>query len=313
MNSSKTWPAVCKSLDILSQFAALLSLGLLLSGAATTAGPGFEKFTEIKDVELPELSGLAASRRWPGVYWAHNDSGGTPTIYAFNRRGQVIARVQVDGADATDWEDIALYEQDGQSWLAIADIGDNLAWRSSVTVYLLPEPALDASRAAVQRRIDFRYPDGPRDAEGLAVDAAAGRLLIAEKGGAPVGFYSLPLQPPEGVATAERIADLVLAVPGPLPPASPLSSSRFRISVTAMDLSRDGRQLAMISYGRLFAFTRAEGEDWPTVLARPPRIWRLPKVGGLEALAIEPDGLSVVVAPEGAPVPVFRARRILAP
>ncbi|WP_162932598.1 esterase-like activity of phytase family protein [Solimonas sp. K1W22B-7] len=293
--------------------------GLLLLGgalaAARAADPAgsFELLTRIGDVELPELSGLAASRRWPGIYWAHNDSGGAPRLFAFNRRGEVIARVDVEGAEAIDWEDIALYERDGRSWLAIGDIGDNLAWRSTVTVYLVPEPELDASRVAVQRRIEFRYPGGPRDAEGLAVDGEGGRILVAEKGFAPAGLYSLPLDAGEGVQTAERVASLNLAFAKAAAPAEPLSAARNRVSLTAMDLDRDGRHLAMISYGWLFCFDRAAGESWAQAVARPPRSWRLPRAGGLEAMAIEPDGVSVVVAPEGLPAPVYRARRILAP
>ncbi|WP_114409737.1 hypothetical protein [Solimonas fluminis] len=315
MNSSNKWSGVCKSLD---KFARIVLLSLLLCAVGPSAGagaaePAFEPLATVSDVELPELSGLAASRRWPGIYWGHNDSGDGPRLFAFNRRGEVIARVEVEGAEAIDWEDIALYERDGRSWLAIADTGDNFGFRDTATVYLLPEPALDASRVKPLRRLDFRYPDGPRDAEGLAVDAEGGSILVVEKGAPQVGFYRLPLDAGPGVQTAERLATLQLPVPAKQPLAAPLSAPRGRVSVTAMDLSRDGLRLAMISYSRLFCFDRRPGEGWAEALVRPPRSWPLPKLGGLEAMAIEPDGRSVVVAPEGVPTPVLRARRILDP
>ena len=315
MNSCNRWSAVCKSFNRFAQPAALsLMLALVLPPAVAEPAPAaFEPLTTVNDRELPELSGLAASRRWPGIYWAHNDSGDGPRLFAFNRRGQVIARIEVEGADAIDWEDIALYERDGRSWLAVGDIGDNLAFRNTATIYLMPEPELDASRVKPLRRIDFRYPDGPRDAEGLAVDAEGGHILVMEKGAPRVGFYRLPLDPGPGVQTAERLATVQLPVPGKLPPAAPLAAPRGRVSVTAMDLSRDGLRLAMISYSRLFCFDRRPGESWAETLARPPRVWPLPKQRGLEAMAIEADSLSVVVAPEGVPTPVLRARRILAP
>lgn len=315
MNSCNRWSAVCKSFDRFARIAVLFPL-LACAGLALAAEPvhgTFEPLTTVNDRELPELSGLAASRRWPGVYWAHNDSGDGPRLFAFNRRGQVIARIEVEGAEAVDWEDIALYERDGRSWLAVGDIGDNFAFRDRVTIYLLPEPELDASRVKPLRRLDFRYPDGPRDAEGLAVDAEGGSILLVEKGAPRVGFYRLPLDAGPGVQTAERLATLELRVPGKLPPAAPLSAPRGRVSVTAMDLSRDGLRLAMISYSRLFCFDRAPGESWAAALARPPRVWPLPKQRGLEAMAIGADGRSVVVAPEGIPTPVLRARQILAP
>lgn len=289
----------------------LAASGLVAVAAPAAQPPEFQLLATIQDVDLPEISGLAASRRWPGVYWAHNDSGDTATLYAFNRRGQVIARIAVDGAEAVDWEDIALYERDGRSWLAIGDIGDNFAWRTTVTVYLLPEPELDATRVEVGRRIEFRYPDGPRDAEGLAVDAAAGRLLLMEKGAPTVGFYTLPLDSGSEAVVAERVADVTLPWPGRPVPAAPLSAPRGRVAVTAMDLSRDGRHLVAMGYAHLFDFARRPGESWAETLARAPRTHRLPRVRGLEAMAIEADGESVVVAPEGMPAPVHRAKGIL--
>jgi hypothetical protein len=312
MNSSNTWFAVCKSFNKLARAMVLaLALGCALPAAAAEKAV-FEPLTTVNDRELPELSGLAASRRWPGVYWGHNDSGDRPRIFAFNRRGEVLARIEVEGADASDWEDIALYERDGRSWLAIGDIGDNFAFRETATVYLLPEPPLDASSATVQRRIDYRYADGPRDAEGLAVDAAAGRILVVEKGAPTVGFYSLPLDAGPGLQTAERLATVELQPRQPEPPAAPLSAPRGRVSVTAMDLSRDGRWLAMMTYSRLYGFAREPGEDWARALSRAPRSWPLPKGSrGLEAMAIEADGHSVVTAPEGVPTPVWRAKGIL--
>lgn len=110
MNSCNRWSAVCKSFDRFAQIA-VLSSGLVWAGLAVAAEPAqgsFVPLTTVSDRELPELSGLAASRRWPGVYWAHNDSGDGPRLFAFNRRGQVIARIEVEGAEAVDWEDIAL-------------------------------------------------------------------------------------------------------------------------------------------------------------------------------------------------------------
>lgn len=315
MNSSKHRPGVSKSFDKLAHWLGLALAMMAAVGAAAPPppDPAFVPVARIQDIELPEISGLAASRRWPGVYWTHNDSGGSATLYAFNRRGEVLARIPVEGADAVDWEDIALYERDGRSWLAIGDIGDNFAWRSTVTIYLLPEPELDASRAEVAARIDFRYPDGPRDAEALAVDAEAGQLLVLEKGAPTVGLYALPLQGGEGVVEAQRIADLSLPWPGAPVPAAPVSAASGRVTVTAMDLSRDGRRLAVMTYVNLYRFERAPGQDWAQVLAQPPRHWRLPRRYGLEAMAIEPDGVSVVLVPEGSPAPLWRAKGILAP
>src|SRR5215213_3894622 len=61
----------------------------------------------LKDKSVSESSGLVASRRTPGVYWTHNDSGDGPFIYAFNSRGEASGVFRVTGAQARDWEDIS--------------------------------------------------------------------------------------------------------------------------------------------------------------------------------------------------------------
>lgn len=319
MSSCKALAGGLKLFDKLARTAVLVLAALALQAAAASAHPEsrtvFAPLTQVADPELPEMSGLAASRRWPGLYWTLNDSGGTPTLYAFNRRGEVLSKVEVVGASNIDWEDLALFEQDGRSWLAVGDIGDNLAWRDSVSIYVLPEPEPGDLQASFDRRIDFRYPDGPRDAEALAVDVANQQLLILQKGPAPAGLYAVPLRPAPSTSplTARRVADLQLRWPGTPAAVAPIAAPRGRVAATAMDLSRDGRWLLVSTYVHLFGFRREAGEGWPATLAREPQVWKLPRRPGFESMAIEADGRGVVVAPEGYPAPVFRARGLLPP
>src|SRR5437016_3618567 len=55
---------------------------------------------------LTELSGIAASRAQPGVYYAHNDSGDSPRIFALDGAGAELAQLCLAGATNVDWEDI---------------------------------------------------------------------------------------------------------------------------------------------------------------------------------------------------------------
>ena len=87
--------------------------------------------------ELPEASGVAVSRRSPGVLWAINDSG-QPVLFALDSSGTVKGKVRVAGASVDDWEDIAVGPCPGGSCLYVADIGDNHARRSHVTIYGSP-------------------------------------------------------------------------------------------------------------------------------------------------------------------------------
>ena len=84
----------------------------LASGGATTCG-GCAKWGEpVPHGELPsilpEASGLAASARYPGVLYTHNDSGDSARFFMMDETAKVIAEMRLPGATAVDWEDIAL-------------------------------------------------------------------------------------------------------------------------------------------------------------------------------------------------------------
>ena len=74
--------------------------------------------------DLPEASGLAVSRRTPGILWSHVDSG-APVLFALDIRGSVKGRVRVEGVKTNDWEDVAVGSCGSASCVYIADIGDN--------------------------------------------------------------------------------------------------------------------------------------------------------------------------------------------
>src|SRR5438874_9337753 len=61
----------------------------------------------LQEKAVTESSGLVASRRTPGVFWTHNDSGDGPYLYATDRKGRALAKFTVSGATNVDWEDIA--------------------------------------------------------------------------------------------------------------------------------------------------------------------------------------------------------------
>ena len=125
----------------------------------TAVCEGAPKITDAGEVDTPlvnEASGLVAS--WSntgdgadGVWWIHNDSGSAPAIFAINGRGQLLATVALEGAEARDWEDIAVGPPavaGGPSQLYVGDIGNNKAMlgdataRGSVRVYRLDEPVV---------------------------------------------------------------------------------------------------------------------------------------------------------------------------
>lgn len=154
--------------------------------------------------DLREGSGIAASRRVAGRFWAHNDSG-EPVLYALDRGGAVAGRLRIRGADVEDWEALAVGPCPAGSCLYVGDIGDNDAERPRVTIYRVAEPAA-ADGSAEAEAFHARYPDEPHDAETLIV-TPGGELFIVTKGETgPVALYRFPqtMQPGETV-TLEQV------------------------------------------------------------------------------------------------------------
>ena len=144
-----------------------------------------------------ESSGVAASVRYPGVYWTHNDSGGEPVLYAVDRRGTLLGAVRVEGARNRDWEDLALGPCGEGHCLYIGDVGDNREVREDPAVYRVPEPDPSDARTLPADRFPVRLPDGPRDIETLYV-LPGERLFLATKGrNHPVELYRAPAPLPE--------------------------------------------------------------------------------------------------------------------
>ncbi len=187
---------------------------------------------------LPEASGVAASRTSPGVLWSHNDSG-EPTLQAVSADGASVGRLWVARAAVEDWEDISVGPCPDGSCIYIGDIGDNNAKRGSLTIYRVPEPdSLGDVRSRKTESMRLIYPDGPKDAEALAV-LPNGSLLIVTKGErSAVVLYRTP-EPFTHGATArlEPVATILDAAKG-------VGVAR-QDRVTGADASSDGRWIAL--------------------------------------------------------------------
>jgi hypothetical protein len=245
--------------------------------------------------EVTEASGLVASRTQPGILWANNDSGDGPYLYAFDTQGRPKATVAVTGALALDWEDLAAGPFPGKrgTWLYIADIGDNLKFRSQVCVYAIPEPKVKASTkekpiiSATAVKLFAKYPDGPQNAEALLCDPRDGRLTIVTKDPRGLsGVYRFPAKPGAN-STLEKLGEFQVPASG-----SPL--------VTGASFRPDGRGVALVTLTHLFEFS--EAAFWR---ARP-RVTPLPKLRQCETVAYAPDGKSVWVTSEGKNAPLVR-------
>src|SRR5690606_29115274 len=130
------------------------------------------------DMQMREISGLAASTLHPGVLWMHDDGGNPARLFAVSTKGRRLATFGIEGVTKTDWEDMDAFEFQGKRYLLIADTGDNGGLRRALQLHVVEEPtALTNARLKPAWSIAFRWPDGARDCEAVAVDAVRGEIL----------------------------------------------------------------------------------------------------------------------------------------
>lgn len=299
----------------------LLALGCSIPGAVA-APPAFTGPAIAGQLEAPprkEASGLAFSRRSPGLLWTHDDSGGQPALYALTPGGKLVGSVRLGGLRNEDWEDLAAFELDGKAWLLIADTGDNNARRPVVALHLIEEPARE--RLSVDQPVTLapawtlrlRYDDGPRDCESVAVDIAERAIYLLSKRDDTPRLYRVDLpagRAPGAVVVARRVG-LVPHIPEPSAAEMLLKRGhlgRRRSEVTSMDFSGDGTLAAVLAYGGGMVFERKTGESWADALAREPAPLTLSGLLQGEAICFTPDAKSLYIASEG-PQPLLRYDR----
>ena len=254
---------------------------------------------KLKDKSIGELSGLAASRRYPGLLWCHNDSGDSARIFAVNAKGQTVATVNFIGLEARDWEDMTLAGE----WLYVGEIGDNFEVNSDVRVYRLREPQLDPNKlgqdidlkAGSWEEMTLFYPGGPRDAETLAA-TPDGHLLIVSKDKAGSNFYTLP-----GAFESGKSATLKL-----LFSKVPLGATGWLTKLaTGGDLSPDGKTLALTTYSQLYEFSLARAFDFSSLQIGAPQKRELPLLKQCESVCFSADGRSLWLSSEGKNAPLW--------
>jgi hypothetical protein len=264
------------------------------------------RIATLEESAINESSGIVASRRNPGLFWTHNDSGDGPFVYAFDRAGRRRGVWRVEGAQARDWEDIAAGPgpEAARAYLYAGDIGDNDEERELITVYRFQEPEVTDADASSTREsprkttpaesIRLKYPDGAHDCEALLVHPTTGDLYVVTKRGDEAGVYKLAAGFDASVVnTLARVATLH----GP---------GFFGVLVTGGDISPDGRRVALCDYATGYELTLPEGSKsfddiWrqkPTVVSLGPR-----RQG--ESVGYRLDGAALLATSEGTPTPLF--------
>ena len=264
----------------------------------------------LQDARIAEASGIVASRRQADCFYVHNDSGNRPRVFLIDRAGRTRAEIRLRGAQAIDYEDIAIAPGDapGTFDVCVADIGDNLVQRPNVTIYRFAEPDLPATEGGVVEvepiAYAARYADGPVNAEAFLVDPRTGEGLVFTKhleGRCDVYKLAAPW---DSHTQAVLTKVLALELPSGFPPA--------RV-VTAADVDRDGRRVAvrcMVGGWEWRATTTTAPVSIVELLRTTPADLPLPPERQGEALCYAADGGALLTVSEGASPTLFELRAV---
>ncbi|MEM7281286.1 MAG: hypothetical protein AAF438_06635 [Pseudomonadota bacterium] len=271
-------------------------------GVATAVG-------RISNTEIDEASGMAGSIRHPGVLWVHNDSGGAARLFAISHTGKTLGQVRFPGLRNLDWEDVTSFRFDGKPYLAIADIGDNFAVRKAPSIHIVEEPDFGkpAPRAQVAWSIPYEYEDGARDCESIAIDVENERVLLLTKRDVLPVLYELPLRPSGRKSVARRLVEVPLPQPSDELKRIKNRKGLYSAQPTAMDISDDGTQAAVLTYRNAYFFAREEDSSWEQAFTRAPKVIALPPMDSGEALAFATSG-EIFVTAERHPAPLVRVQ-----
>lgn len=213
---------------------------------------------------LNEVSGIAYSHVNENGLWAHSDSGTPEIIYLIDTKtAEIKGRYKLPLIENKDWEDIAVAPgpQAGQSYIYLADIGDNKLTRPYVEVYRFPEPLFaEAHRGKIieyKPHVDtlrFQYPDKIHDAEAFMIDPATQDMYIITKRDQHSIIFLAPYP-----QDTKKINTL-----------TPIITLPFN-EVVAADISSDSRHILIKTYGKILYWKRKSGESLCTTLAEIPQ------------------------------------------
>lgn len=264
---------------------------------------------KLEDPNIREASGLARSHREPNLLWTINDNGAQEWVHAISPRGLRLGEFNLKKSENRDWEDLASFMLDDTPYLLVADIGDNDARHKKSRFYVVEEPQVEKSgKARVAWRVDFRYPDGPRDAESIAVDLENERVLVLSKRDIPPVLYELPIREPKGEDT---VTAKWLGTIRSLPPPSRQDvefapkTKDWHWQPVGMDISADNLAAVILTYRAVYYYTREPGQDWFDALNQRPKRVSIGNFQNAEAIAFANERRSVIVTGENRHSPLL--------
>ena len=259
---------------------------------------------------IPEASGLAVSRQFADRLYHVNDSGDGPFFYLTDLQGRHTQKVRIDGFQATraDVEDIGLGPcVPHTACLFVGNIGDNLRIRQSIEVWVIEELRSYGQSVTPLHRLILRYPDGPHDAEGLAVHPNGDIYVLTKeteahsKQAMPARLVRLPGSQGQLQPTARHTMALVGEID--LPAFAVFDGSHWGALATGLDIAQHGKSFLVLTYRHAWEFhidlaehpvssplKLVEGQNYQRIRLLPLR--------QQEAIAYIPDSSSLLYTTE---------------
>jgi hypothetical protein len=253
---------------------------------------------------MDEISGISASDITHDIYYIHNDSGDTSRFFAITPDGKLQTTIYFKGdpkeaQGVHDCEDIAAGPgpDSKKSYVYVGDIGDNYSLRKYITIYRVAEQTSWLNGGLVNADaapLHLKYPDGPKDAETLMIDPVENLIYIVSKRHDTVNVYTTPL--------AYKQNDTLILTQRCKLYFAGIKPFKW---ITAGDISKDGRQVLLKSYEKVYYWKRNGNEHlWQTMLKQPKELdYQAEKQG--EAIGFTPDGKGYYTTSEGVYSPIY--------
>ena len=272
----------------------------------------------LKDKDITESSGLAASALVRDSYWTMNDSGNSNTLFLFGPKGQTLARCEMKHAQNRDWEALASILLDDRACILVADTGDNLRKRTTSRLYCDWEPKCKIQFGKICEKsmrpveIEFEFDGGTVNCEAIGYDAQSTSVFLVEKQFAetqkhgPPRIYQLKLPVEELQKTldkklsgkekkkARKFGETLSAIVVAELPVH---------GVTGMSFSPDGNRAVIRTYLDFHLYDKSAAVDktWAEFFkSQKPIALPLPLQAQGEAICFSTDSNSVVVTSEKA-------------
>lgn len=205
---------------------------------------------------LEENSGIQSYTE--NSIWLIEDNGNKDELYQLNLKGEITNQLKVKNAKNNDWEDLA---RDAEGNLYIGDFGNNENAKKGLIIYKISNPEKEKGAKIEAEKIKFNYPEQkkfPPKKEKLYYDAEAffhwGNFLyiITKNRTRPYNGKALIYKVPDtkGTYEAELVGELITC------------NEQNNCSITAADISKDGKKIVLLSYGYLWLITDFSFDDF---------------------------------------------------